>query len=76
MYHSPNIVRIIISRRLRYPDHVVRKEEGRRSFKILTGRPTEKRLLGSPRRRWKDVDLQEIGINTGNWIDSAQYRDD
>ena len=34
-------------------------------------------LLGRPRRRWEDnirMDLEEIGINAGNWIDSAQDR--
>ena len=44
-------------------------EEGRSSFKILTGKPTGKRPLGRPRRRWEDnirMDLEEIGINAGN----------
>ena len=52
-------------------------EEGRSAFKILTGKPTGKRPLGRPRRRWEDnirMDLEEIGINAGNWVDSAQYR--
>ena len=70
---SPNIVRVIKSRRLRWAGHVVRMEEGRSAFKILTGKPTGKRPLGRPRRRWED--LEEIGINAGNWIDSAQDRD-
>ena len=51
--------------------HVARMEEGRSAFKILTG----KRALGRSRRRWEDnirMDLQEIGINAGNWVDSAQ----
>ena len=46
-------------------------------FKILTGKPTGKRPLGRPRRRWEDnirMDLEEIGINAGNWVDSAQDR--
>ena len=37
-----------------------------------------KRPLGRPRRRWEDnirMDLEEIGINAGNWVDSAQDRD-
>ena len=53
-------------------------EEGRSSFKILTGKPTRKRLLGRPRRRWEEnirMDLEEIDINAGNWVDSAQDRD-
>ena len=50
-------------------------KEGRSAFKILTGKPTGKRLLGRPRRRWEDnirMDLEEIGIRAGNWVDSAQ----
>ena len=46
-------------------------------FKILTGKPTGKRPLGRPRRRWEDnirMDLEEIGINAGNWVDAAQDR--
>ena len=71
---SPNIVREIKSRRLRWAGHVARRiEEGKGAFKILTG----KRPLGRPRRRWEDnirMDLEEIGINAGNWVDSAQDR--
>ena len=50
-------------------------EEGSRVFKILTGKPTGKRPLGGPRLRWEDnirMDLEEIGINAGNWVISAQ----
>ena len=46
-------------------------------MKILTGKPTGKRPLGRPRRRWEDnirMDLEEIGINVGNWVDWAQDR--
>jgi hypothetical protein len=74
LYRSSNIVRMIKSRRLRWARHVARMEEGRSSFKILTGKPTGKR----PRRRWEDnirMDLQEIDINAGNWVDSSQDRD-
>ena len=44
-------------------------EGGRSAFKILTGKPTGKRPLGRPRRRWEDnigMDLEEIGISAGN----------
>jgi hypothetical protein len=53
-------------------------EEGRSAFNILTGKPTRKRPLGRSRCRWEDnirMDLKEIGINTRNWVDSAQDRD-
>ena len=52
-------------------------EEGRSPFKILTGKPTGNIPLGRPRRRWEDnsrTDIEEIGINAGNWVDSAQDR--
>ena len=45
---------------------------------MSTGEPTEKRSLGRPRRSWEDnirMDLEEIGINAGSWVDSAQDRD-
>ena len=76
-YRSPNIVRVIKSRRLRWAGLVTRMEEGRSAFKMLTGKSTGKRPLGRPRRRWEDnirLDLEEIGINVGNWVDSAQDR--
>ena len=52
-------------------------EKGRSAFKILTGKPTGKRPFGRPRRRWEyniRMHLEEIGINAGNWVDSAQDR--
>ena len=66
---------MIKSRRLRWAGHVARMEESRITFEILTGKSTEKRPLGRPRRRWEDnirMDLEEIGTNAGNWVDSAQ----
>ena len=48
-------------------------EEGRSAFKISTGKPTGKRPLGRPRRRWEHnirMGLEEI--DAGNWVDSAQ----
>ena len=46
MYRSPNIVRVIKSRRLRWAGHVARMEGGRRAFKILTGKLQEIDLWG------------------------------
>ena len=77
LYRSPNIARVIKSRRLRWAVHVATMEEGRSAFKILTGTPAGKRPLGRPRRRLMGnirMDLKEVGINVRNWIDSAQNR--
>ena len=81
LYRSPNIVRVIKSRRLRRcAGHVARMEEGGSAFKIVTGKPTGKRLLGTPRRTWEDtigMDLKEIeiGNNMRNLVDLTQDRD-
>ena len=69
---------MIKSRRLRWAGHVARKDEGRSAFNILTGKLSGKRPLGRPRRTWEDnirMDLKEIGINAGNWVDLARDRD-
>jgi hypothetical protein len=69
LYSSPNVVRAIKSRRLRWAGHVAKMEEGRGAFEISTGTPAGKRPLGRPRRKWEDnirIDLKEIGINTRN----------
>jgi transposase len=49
--------------------------EGRGVYRILIGRPEDKRPLGRPRCRWKDnikMGLREIGIDGANWIQLAQ----
>ena len=77
-YRSPNIVRVIKTRRLRWAGHIARMVEGRSALKILAGKPTGKRPSGSPRRRWEDnirMDLEKIGVNAGIWVDSAQDMD-
>ena len=63
---------MIKPRRLGWAGHVARMEKGMIAFKMLTGKPTGKRPLGRPRRRWDN--LEEIGINVGNWVDSAKDR--
>ena len=75
LYRSPNIVRVVKSRRLKWAGHVARMAEGRSALKILTGTTTAKRPLGKSRRRWEDnirMKRKEIGINMRNSVDSAQ----
>ena len=54
LYRSPNIVRVIKSRRLRWAGHVVRMEQSGSASKILTGKPAGRRPLGRPRCRCED----------------------
>jgi hypothetical protein len=77
LYSSPNIVRVIKSRRMKWAGHVARMGEGRCLYRVLVGRPEGKRPLGRPRRRWEDnikTNLREIGIDGANWIQLAQGR--
>ena len=54
LYSSPNIVRMIKSRRVRWAGHVARMGERRGVYRVLVGRPEGKRPLGRPWRRWED----------------------
>jgi hypothetical protein len=77
LYSSPNIVRVIKSRRMRWAGHVARRGEGRAVYRVLVERPEGKRPLGRPRRRWEDnikLGLREMGIDEANWIQLAQDR--
>jgi hypothetical protein len=75
LYSSPNIVRVIKSRRMRWVGHVACMGEA--LYRVLVGRPEGKIPLGKPRCRWEDnikMDLREIGIDGVNWIQLAQDR--
>ena len=52
LYSSPNIVRVIKSKRMGWAGHVVRMGEGRGVCRVLVGKPEGKRPLGRKRRRW------------------------
>jgi hypothetical protein len=74
LYSSPSIIRIIKSRRMRWAGHVPRMGENRNAYRILVGKPEEKRQLRIPRRRWVDnvqIDLREIGWGPMVWIELA-----
>jgi hypothetical protein len=78
LYSSPNIIRVIKSRRMRWAGHVARMGEGRGAYRVLVGRPEGRKPRGRPRRRWEDnikMDLQEVGWMGMDWIDMAQDRD-
>ena len=78
LYSSPNIVRVIKSRRMRWAGHVARMGEERGVYRVLVRKPEGKRPLGRPRRRWVDsiwMDLQEVGCGYVDWIGLAQDRD-
>ena len=78
LYSSPNIVRVIKSRRMRWTGHVARMGYWRGVYKVLVGKPGGKRLLRRPRCRWEDnikIHLQDVGCGGMDWIDLAQDRD-
>ena len=74
LYCSPNIVRVMKSRRMRWVGHVARMGDRRGVYRVLVGKPEGKRPLGRPRRRWEDnikMDLQEVGSGGLDWIELA-----
>ena len=77
-YSSPNIVRVITSRIMRWAGHVARMGEERGVYSVLVRKPEGKRPLGRPRCRWVDdirMDLHEVGCEYMDWIGRAQDRD-
>jgi hypothetical protein len=73
LYYSPNIVKVIKSRRMKWAVLVAHMGEGRGVYRVLFGTPEGKRPLGRPRRRWEDnikLDRRERGIE----LDSAGSR--
>ena len=78
LYASPNIVRMIKSRRMRWEGHLGHVGDRRGVYRVLLGKPEGKRPLGRPRRRWEDnikIDLQKMRCVDMDWVDLAQDRD-
>ncbi|KAJ4439423.1 hypothetical protein ANN_07547 [Periplaneta americana] len=78
LYSSPDIIKNIKSRRLRWAGFVASMGESRNEYRVLVGRPEGKRPLGRPKSRWEDnieMDLREVGYVDSDWINLAQDRD-
>jgi hypothetical protein len=78
LYSSPDIIRQIKSRTMRWAGHVACMGEGRNVYRVLMGNPEGKRPLERSRRRWEYwiiMDLTEIGGGGVGWIHLAQDRD-
>ena len=78
LYSSPNIVRVIKSRRMRWAGHVARISEERVVYRVLVVKPEGRRRLGIPRCRWVNnirMDLEEVECVSVDWIGLAQDRD-
>ena len=76
LYSSPDIIRNLKSRRLRWAGHLAHMEELRNAYRVLVGKPEGNALaLGKPRLRWENnfkMDLTELDCDAGDWTDHAQ----
>jgi len=64
LYSTPNIVRVMKARRMRWAGHLARMGEGTAVYRVLLGKPEGKRPPGRTRCRWEDnikMDLQQVG---------------
>jgi len=78
LYSSPNIVRVMKLRPMRWAGHVASMGEESGVYRVLVGKLEGKRPLGRNRRRWVDnirMNLQEVGCGYMDWIGLAQDRD-
>jgi hypothetical protein len=78
LHFSPNIIRMINSRRMKWTEHVEHVRKKRNADRILVGRPEGNRPLERPRRMWENnikIDLIGIRLDSMDWIDLAQDMD-
>ena len=78
LYSSPNIFRVIKSRRLRWAGHIACTGKRRGVYRVLVGKSEGKRPLGRFKRRWEDnikMDLEKFGCGGMNWIELVQDTD-
>jgi len=78
LYSSPNIVRVVKSRKMRWVGHVAHMGKERVVYRVLVGKPEGRRPLGRPKRRWVGnikMDLQEVECGYMDWIGLVQDRD-
>jgi hypothetical protein len=72
LYCSPDIFRVIKSRRIKWAVFVARMGKRRAVYRVLVGKPERKRPLGRPRLNWEDnikMDCQEVGCRAMDWIE-------
>src|SRR5215510_1105919 len=75
LYSSPNIVRLIKSRRMRWAGHVARLGEERDVYRVLVGKPEGKRPLGDPRRGWvNNIRIYHQEVGSGVWTGLGWFR--
>jgi hypothetical protein len=74
LYSSPNIIKMIKSRRMRWAGYVARMGEKRNEDRVLVGKPEGKRQLESPRHRWVDnIKIDHIYVGR-SWTGSIWLR--
>jgi hypothetical protein len=66
LYSPTSIIRIIKSKRMRWPRYV-EQVENRNVYRMLVGKPEGKRSLGRPRRRWVDNIKMDLKRDWMGW---------